>query len=531
MSNNENSHNQSRRDFLKAVAGAGAGLAFASPLGAIANRAFAKAATSGSIEAGIAYSLSTGFDPLTSSSASAYAANLHIFEALIDLHPATRKPYLALAASDPVQKDNTTWQVQIRDKATFHDGKPVTSKDVVYSFERLLNPENGSLFAQFVPHIQSVKALDNRTVEFKLKYPFALFNERLAIVKIVPKHIVEEVGTAKFDANPVGSGPFKFVSAVKEDRIVFTAYPDYNGRYPAQVKDMTWFLIADDSARISAQSSGRTQAMESVPYLDIASLKRKQSVESVQSFGLLFLMFNCQNPPFNNQKVRQALHYGLDTKALIRTALIGNAEKSSSYLQTTHPDYVKAGTQYEYNPKKAEQLLKSAGVSKLEMKLTSTDHSWVKDCAPLVLESWNKIPGVKVTLEHLQSSAIYGQVVKSGDFAALLAPGDPSVFGNDADLLLSWFYKGDVWAKNRYRWSDTPEYAKIQELLDGAIQAKTRDESKALWKEAMDIISAHVPLYPLFHRKLPTAWDNKKLSNFQPLPTTGLSFIDVGRIS
>ncbi|TNG92548.1 ABC transporter substrate-binding protein, partial [Testudinibacter aquarius] len=280
------SHNESRRHFMKLMGGVGAGLAFSGTLGTFTNPAFAKAATSGSIEAGIAYPLSTGFDPLTSSGASSYAANLHIFEGLVDLHPATRKPYLALAGAEPVQVDDTTWHITLRDGATFHDGKPVTTEDVVYSFERVLNPDNKSLFAQFIPYIDKVTALDAKTVEFKLKYPFALFNDRLTIVKIVPKHVIEAVGAAKFDAEPVGSGPFKFVSAVKDDRIVFAAHDSYNGIYPAQVKDMTWFLLSDDSARVTAQESGRTQAMESVPYLDVTRLQKRQTVESVQSFGL-----------------------------------------------------------------------------------------------------------------------------------------------------------------------------------------------------------------------------------------------------
>lgn len=91
-------------------------------------------------------------------------------------------------------------------------------------------------------------------VEFKLKYPFSLFKLRLGIVKIVPKHVIEAVGQTAFDANPVGSGPYKFVSAVKDDRIVFAAHNAYNGPYPARVEKMTWFLLSDDAARTAAQS-------------------------------------------------------------------------------------------------------------------------------------------------------------------------------------------------------------------------------------------------------------------------------------
>ena len=112
------------------------------------------------IEAGIAYPLSTGFDPMTSSGASPYAANLHIFEGLVDLHPATREPYLALAGKEPEQVDEKTWRITLREGATFHDGAPVTTEDVVYSFNRIMDPANKSLFVMFIDFIENHPVFD-----------------------------------------------------------------------------------------------------------------------------------------------------------------------------------------------------------------------------------------------------------------------------------------------------------------------------------------------------------------------------------
>lgn len=520
-------HNESRRNFMKLMAGVGAGFAFAGSLGTFSANAVAAGAAKGkTITAGIAYGLSS-LDPLKATGAAPLAANLHIFESLVDLHPATRQPYLALAAKEPEKVDATTYRITLREGATFHDGKPVTTADVVYSFERVMDPANKSLFVTFIPFIDKVTALDDKVVEFKLKYPFALFVERLNIVKIVPKHIIEAIGADKFDANPVGSGPYQFVSAVKDDKIVFKAFDGYNGKYPATAENMVWSLLSDDSARVAAQESGRIQAIESVPYLDAERLKRKSKVEAVQSFGLLFMMFNCSDPVFSNPKVRQAFHYGLDTQKLIDFVFLGNAREATSYVQETHPDYVKASHQYGYDPAKAAALLKEAGVDKIEFELLTTDTSWVKECAPLIIESWNKIPGVKVTLRHLQSSALYSDFIGTGKYRVVVAPGDPSVFGNDVDLLLSWFYRGEGWAKARYRWFDAPEFKQLQDLLDAAIEKETPEARRAEWAKAFNLISEHVPLYPILHRKLPTAWNEKQLTGFQPLPTTGMSFLGV----
>ncbi|WP_091465425.1 ABC transporter substrate-binding protein [Paenarthrobacter nitroguajacolicus] len=524
----------SRRNFLKLSGAVGAAAAFTATLSACGGAA---STTTGStantaainkdliIEAGISYALSTGFDPLSSSGATPMAANLHIFEGLIELHPATRQPYNALAATDPKKVNDTTYQVTIRDGAKFHDGSPVTTEDVAFSFMRVIDPANKSLFSQFIPFIQDVKPLDAKTVEFTLKYAFPGFGPRISVVKIVPKALATDLKA--FDAAPVGSGPYKLVSAVKDDKIVFEAFADYNGPKPALAKGMTWLLLSDAAARVTAVQSGRVQAIEDVPYLDVDGLKSKVKVESVQSFGLLFLMFNCAKAPFDNKLVRQALHFGMDKESIIKKALFGNAKAATSYFQEGHPDYVKAKNVYGFDTSKAEDLLKQAGVNTLEFELLTTDTAWVKDVAPLILESWNKIPGVRVTVKSLQSGAMYSDRVGKGDFSVVAAPGDPSVFGNDADLLLSWFYSGATWMDKRAFWT-TPERTKLQELMNKGSQA-SGDEAKKIVGEIVDMVSDEVPLYPVFHRQLPSAWDEKKLNGFQPLPTTGLSFIDVGR--
>lgn len=524
----------SRRNFLKLSGAVGAAAAFTATLSACGGAASTSTGNASNtaavnkdlmIEAGISYALSTGFDPLSSSGATPMAANLHIFEGLIELHPATRQPYNALAATDPKKINDTTYQVTIRDGAKFHDGSPVTTEDVAFSFTRVMDPANKSLFSQFIPFIQDVKPLDAKTVEFTLKYAFPGFGPRISVVKIVPKALATDLKA--FDAKPIGSGPYKLVSAVKDDKIVFEAFADYNGPKPALAKGMTWLLLSDAAARVTAVQSGRVQAIEDVPYLDVDGLKSKVKVESVQSFGLLFLMFNCAKAPFDNKLVRQALHYGMDKEAIIKKALFGNAKAASSYFQEGHPDYVKARNVYGFDTKKAEDLLKQAGVGSLEFELLTTDTAWVKDVAPLILESWNKIPGVKVTVKSLQSGALYSDRVGKGDYTVVAAPGDPSVFGNDADLLLSWFYSGATWMEKRAFWT-TPERTKLQELMNKGSQA-SGDNAKKIVAEIVDMVSDEVPLYPVLHRQLPSAWDEKKLKGFQPLPTTGLSFIDVGR--
>lgn len=479
----------------------------------------------GTIEAGISYTLSGSFDPGEASSAVVTAANLHVFEGLVDLDPATREPYPALAASMPEQVDETTWRVTLRDGATWHDGKPVTAEDVVFSFQRV---RDGDLLMNlFIPFLDDVTAVDDATVEFTTAYPFALFPERVSVVKIVPKHVLGADPEA-FSSAAVGSGPYKLTEVSPNDRLRFERFENYNGPRPALAASMTWNILPDAGARVTALESGRVQAIEDVPYLDVDRLASSKDVESVLSFGLLFMMFNCGKKPFDDHRVRQALFYAIDYDTVVSNGLLGNGEPATSFVQREHPAYVEAGTVYSHDPDKAKSLLAEAGVENLAITLHTTDTAWVTDIGPLIKANFDAI-GVTTELREQPSSSLYPDTVLTGKYDVVVAPGDPSVFGNDADLLLRWWY-GPEWPTNRFFWSETPEYQQVVELLDQAAQEPDETARQARWGEVYDLIAEQAPLYPIFHRKLPTAWDGAALDGFEPLPTTGLSFLDVGRL-
>lgn len=519
-----------RRNFLRVLGTLSAASAFAGGLSACGGPTSTTGAGAGgdtnTIEAGISYGLSTGFDPMTSSGATPVAANMHVFEGLVDLDPATGRPYPALATGMPQKINDTTYRVSLREGAVFHDGSPVTAADVAFSFNRVLDPANDSLMAQFVPFLAEVRVIDPATVEFALQHPFELFQNRISVIKIVPERVVT-ADPEGFDAKPVGSGPFQLVEATREDKIVFKRWDRYNGPKPAKVQNMVWRLLSDSSARVSALETGRVLAIEDAPVIDIERLRAKSKVESVQSFGQLFLMFNCAQEPFSDKRVRQALHHAIDTEKIVRTAMVGNGSPATSYLHQTHPDHRDAATIYRHDPERAKRLLAEAGVPKLTLTLMTTDTGWVKDIAPLIKESWDAV-GVPTELDIAASSGQYDKV-ESGAFQVMAAPGDPSVFGSDTDLLLSWFFTSETWSAKRFRWAGSPAHEKVLDLMGEASRSADANTRKQLWGEVIDIIADEVPLYPIVHRKLPTAWNEAGLPGFRPIPTTGLSFLDVGR--
>lgn len=525
-----------RRTFRRRSTATAAVAALALMLGAAA--CGAPSSTSGgsggtdSIETTLAFALSSGFDPDNASSAVATDANQHIFEGLVDLDPITRDPYPALAKATPEPStDGLTWTAELRGDAKFSDGTPVTAEDVAHSFTRILQPEDPAappLMAGFISFIDSVKATGDTTVEFKLKQPFPLFPERIAVVKIVPKALTADAASSeKFDTAPIGSGPYKLDSASAESGLKLSKNDNYNGPRPATVETMIWNTNTDGAARIADLQGGRVQAIEAVPYLNVDSLKGDFEVEEKQAFNQAFLMFNNRAAPFDDKRVRQALHYAIDKDSVIKTALNGFATPATSYLDEGNPGYQKASTVYDYDAEKAKKLLSDAGVKNLKFELVTTDTAFIKDIAPLLVEAWKKI-GVEATLNTVPSSAVYGDLVPSDDFRVLLASGDPSVYGTDPDLLMRWFYYGETWPVDRMRW-ESPARQQVADLLDKASMTTDEAERDALWKQVLDIVADEAALYPILHTKVVTAYDGDALDNFEGPATTGLYFLETKR--
>ncbi len=480
----------------------------------------------GTITAGISYELGTnGYDPMTTTAALTIAANWHTMEGLTEIMPTPdRTVYPALGTGLPTKIDDTTYEVSLRDGAKFHDGTDVTTDDVVFSFERVLDPKNASLYATFIPFIDQVTKKDDHIVTIKTKYPFSLINERLAVVKIVPKAAVQADPKA-FDAKPIGTGPYKMTdNSAASKTVKFERFDDYTGTHKALAKNMEWKIVPDESTRTNAIQSKAVQAIDSVPYLSIKTVEGSDKVDSIQGFGLLFAMFNCGSKPFNDVKNRQAVLYAIDINKVIDTALLGNATAPTCFVQKDHPAYKEASTVYAHDPAKAKSLLAETGLT--QMRMMGTDHDWVKKCTPIIKESLEAV-GLSVDFTQKQSSDVYNTIDgKPGAYDMVVAPGDPSVFGNDADLLMRWWYGADTWTDQRMHWKGTPTYAKVQALLKAGVRAEG-DAQLKIWHETFDQLSDDVPLYPLFHRKTPSAWDSTTLVDFKPISLTGLSFLDV----
>ena len=465
-------------------------------------------------------------NPIGTSSGVFLAAGWHVFEGLYELNMHTYRAECGLAADAPVQIDDLEYEVTLREGTVFSDGSPLTSADVVNAFER--NGES-DLYGAFLSFITAVSAPDERTVHFKLNAPMgSVLQARLALVRVFPATLTDEQLATK----PIGSGPwcYETINAADGGRISFTANHRYTGPWPATCERMEWSVLLDDTRRTDELIDKDVMAMEAAPVVRAEELAGAgATVEWVPGFNLPVLMFNCEKPPFDDVRVRQALLYAIDVDSLIGTYMAGHARAATSLLPDYFRHYHRAATVYSYDPEKARKLLAEAGVDELALTLRANDN-WVSTLAPAIAEDWKAV-GVTAEVVLLDTTALFADLSTEPEpgtllpFDVVLSPGDPSCFGNDADLIISWWYGDNVWTRARSRWATTPAFAEMAELLAEARSKTSEDEQQPLWNQCFDIIAAEVPLYPLFHRETATAWWTAQLDDYDPISATGLNFL------
>jgi ABC-type transport system substrate-binding protein len=535
---NSVSRTVNRRDFFRISGAMGAAAAIATTLDACGSGPASTTSNDAGgdkelVTAVIGYGNDQSWDPSMTASAFSMAGNNHTFEGLVDTDPISREPYPALAKALPTDLTSTTWKFELREGAKWHDGQPVTADDVVFSLERILDPKvtNSGLFRGWLKG--AAKSGDN-AVELTLLFPFPDGLPRLTIAKIMPKHLYGAAGgwdILKAGKSIIGSGPYKHVTHNAKSNDTFEAFADYNGPKKPQIKKMNWLSIVDASARVAKISGGHAEAQiaDNIPYANIDQLKSGGlTVEGGKGMNHMFLMFNTQQKPFDDVRVRQALFYAIDTKTMIDVALKGHGTPSSSFLNDDNPSYAKAATVYNYDPAKAKAMLAEAGVTNLSVTLLAVNVSWLAACLPTIANSWNAI-GVKTSLEPQDTSALFTKMDQSQSYQVVAAASNPMQFGLDPDLIMRYNYTpGGLWMKYT-KWDSTAEAKALFQQMDAAVREPDKAKRLDLTHKYIDTIAQQAVLYPVIHTELVTAWDAKRLSGIRAQGYPGFSLLQSTR--
>jgi peptide/nickel transport system substrate-binding protein len=259
-----------------------------------------------------------------------------IFDGLV-ARDADNRLVPGLAAELPtVSPDGLTVTVKLRDNVLFHDGTPLTSADVVFTYEAVLNPKVDSTLRSDLDMLAAVEAPDPTTVVFRLRYPYAPFLQRLTL-GIVPRKALEgqDINQAQFNRKPIGTGPYKFESWTPGDRLVLTANDRYFGGKPANRRVIVAF-VADDNVRAQRMRAGEFDAAELAPKLaagfDGDAAYRVVRVPTADYRGVMLPM---GNPVTGDLAIRRALNLAVDRSAMVAGVLAGAGEPAFGPIPPT----------------------------------------------------------------------------------------------------------------------------------------------------------------------------------------------------
>jgi peptide/nickel transport system substrate-binding protein len=401
-----------RRQLLGGAAATGLALALSGKGIALAAPALQRG---GTFRVGItdAYSNET-LDPNIVQHQSDAARARNLFDTLTNVGPDGNIVY-ELAESLEPNRTATQWQVKLRD-AEWHDGKPLTPDDVLYTFRRIKNPKTASQGRNILAAIDLArsKKINGNTLLLVLSRPNAdlpLSFVREAI-SIVPN------GTTDF-SHPVGTGPFMYSSFTPGDRSHFVKNPNYWKSGLPYVDALDLIGIPDATARANALLGGTVDAIESLPFAQAKNPGKNVRLLIAKYGTALEIYMNVTKPPFDDPRVRLALRLAADREKMVASTLQGFGSVGNDVQSKGFPYYNTRLPQRRYDPERAKSLLKAAGQENLKVSIPTAD--WTPGMAdgPLVYAQSAKAAGIQVDVQKMPGDkygAIWGKAPIGGTY-------------------------------------------------------------------------------------------------------------------
>lgn len=397
----------------------------------------------------------------------------NMFDSLVRRDPTNLELVGSLASSWETSDDDLRWTFHLREGVNFHNGEPFTAEDVKWTYENRVLGENSVVATQFEPVIE-LNIIDDHTVEFVTEAPYPLLPNYLASsFFVMPKDYFEEVGEEGFNEKPIGTGPFKFVEWVRNERIVMEANPDYFLGAP-KIDRAVWRVIPEASTRLAELMSGGVDIVLSVPPEQVPILEGNPNtrVELRDSVRTVYFGLRTDREPLDDVRVRKALNLAIDKDALVDAVLEGQAYQTPGPLSPLVFGYSPDIEGYGYDPDEAKRLLTEAGYPNgftIDMEAPVGRYLKDKEVAEWVAGELAKI-GVKVNLRIFE----WGQYLEKyrghtfGDIYMLGWGGT----AYDADFVFSNLFH----SSNFRSYYNNPEVDRLTEEARAAIDPEKRLE-------------------------------------------------------
>ncbi|HYZ04623.1 MAG TPA: ABC transporter substrate-binding protein [Rubrobacter sp.] len=502
------------------------------------------------------FTFGQGSDPLTldpihiTDSESSKVAR-QMFDSLLDFAPESTDVVPALATEVPeAENGGLSYTFNLREGVKFHDGEPFNADAVVFNFERWKNTKNpyhkggGSQSGDFSyyqtyfggfdteSNIEKIEAVDDYTVRFTLKQPQGPFLDNIAqsaFAMASPKAIKE--GVENFWKNPVGTGPFKFVSWNKGTQINLEQNPDWwGGDVPESqggggphVKEVVVRGIPDNTSRTAALTGGELTAADGLTPDDIPTVEQTENLKITYRPPLTigYMAMNVQKKPFDQREVRQAVNMAINMPELVKAFFGETGQVATTYIPPTVSFFDDSLEHYPYDPERARQMLQDAGAQNLSvdfwyMPIPRPYMPDGKGIAQAMQQDLKEV-GINAKLQTREWGTYLEETGKGVHDMCLLGwsgdNGDPSTF---LDPLLKGSSATETNALN-VAYYKNPD---VDDLLNQALTTTDRSERRTSYLRAQQILVEDAPWVPIAYVKPPVGLQNS-VQGFHPNPTGG----------
>jgi peptide/nickel transport system substrate-binding protein len=450
-------------------------------------------------------------DPHTTTSSFAFTVLENVYDTLVqpgdDLTP---EP--ALAASWETSDDLLTWTFTLREGVTFHDGSPLTAGDVVASFERIAE-EGANAFR--LGAVDAFEAPDDLTVVMELNRPAPNLLDQIGAFKgmaIAPAAAIE-AGT--LGDEPIGTGPFSFVSFTPGDNVELAANPDYWGEGPF-LDGVEFRVIPDESVKLTNLETGEVDWIDSVPPQQLDQLAEDDAIVLGRVAGndYWYMALNNAREPFDDPNVRRAIGFALDIDTITEAAKFDAATPNETAIPETsfwYLDYAPYGQDVD----EAQRLLDEAGVSELTIDLMVTN------------EFPETVTSAQVIASQLAEVGIDVEI-RTEDFSTWLADQGEGEF--DA-FALGWlgnidpddFYYAQHHSTGGFNFQGFAD-DEVDELLDAARVETDQDTRKDLYDQAATRIVDLASYIYFYNPEILEAW-SPEVTGYETRPDVATRFV------
>jgi peptide/nickel transport system substrate-binding protein len=399
--------------------------------------------------------------------------------------------------------NETTWEFTLRPGVRFHDGAPLTTEDVKATLERNLVPGKTVVTPGFTT-IEAVQIASPTVIRIITKKADPLIPVRMAQMgsQILPARLTTDEGVKELARRPVGTGAYRFVEWVKDERLVMEANRDWwgwEGKAPA-VERVVWKPIPDEFPRIVALEKGEVDIITNLPPDRMKGIAdgRGTRIVTVPASRFVVLSMNTTQPPLSDKRVRQAMTYALDVPAIIKNLYAGMGKPFSGGVADTDFGYNAALKPYPYDPAKAKALLAQAGYANgIDIIVHAGMGTMVNDKALIetVVDMWNRV-GIRGRIEMMEMGARQRMLNDRAVPPSGLLLGNPQSTLLDADGSL-WRIFHPSGFNGKY-WVGNQPGQRFHDLMEQARYSLDPKKRKALYAEATALIHEEKPWVELF---------------------------------